>query len=173
MNIKRSQGFTIIEIMISVMILAALAFLAAPAMRDLIQKNKIEVTSTSIMRSIVAARSEAISRNQPVVMCSSTDGATCSTGGWDEGWISYADVDDDSTLDVGEEVFGVFQVVDPVTVRSTAFNPNIMSFNSDGTLDQVVSFRACGSDADTENAYTVSISVTGRPRSSKGTASCP
>ena len=111
MNIKRSQGFTIIELMMAIMIMAILAFVAAPAMRDMIQRNKVEVTATSIMRSIVAARSEAISRNQPVVMCSSTDGATCSTGGWDDGWISYADVDDDSTLDVGEEVFGVFQVV--------------------------------------------------------------
>lgn len=173
MNIKRAQGFTIIELMMAIMILAILAFVAAPAMRDMIQRNKVEVSSTSLMRSIVAARSEAIARNQPVVLCSSTNGTSCSTGGWDDGWLSFNDVDDDSTLDVGEDVFGVFQVVDPITVRSAAANPNIMSFNSDGTLDQVVSFRVCGPDANIDEGYTVSISVTGRPRSSKGVASCP
>lgn len=173
MKITSENGFTIIELMISIMVMAILAFIAAPSMRGMIERNKIDSSVTSMMRSIVAARSEAIARNQPVVMCSSSNGTSCTTGGWDNGWISFADSDADGTLDASEAVLGVSSASSGVTLRSSAADPNTLVFLADGTITEVTDFRVCGPDADLDEAYAINISVTGRPRRSSGASVCP
>ncbi len=169
---KRERGFTIIELMTSIVILSVLAFLAAPAMFDLIQRSKIDATTSDLMRSVVAARTEAVARNQSIVICSSSDAATCTSGGWSAGWLTYVDTDRDGTMDAGEEVLTLYQLMNDATLTTNTANVHSMSFNSDGTLDEAISFRVCGETADPDSGYSIAISVTGRPRSSKGVASC-
>lgn len=166
-------GFTLIELMAAIMILAILSFIAAPNMSTLVKSNRLDSSATVLMRSMIAARSEAIARNQPVVICSSANGSSCTTGGWENGWISFADDDADNALGAAESILETFYSDDQLTIRSAASNPNLVAFSSDGSISEIVSFRVCGSDADIAKAKTISLSVTGRPRSSLGTSECP
>ena len=85
---RRSAGFTLIELMVAVAILAVLAALAAPSFNEAILSNRLASYANEFTASAQLARAEAIKRNTIVTMCRSGDGEDCaSTGGWQQGWI--------------------------------------------------------------------------------------
>lgn len=93
--IRRNKGFTVIELMVAVAIIAILVMLAAPSLRDLMAKNEFASVGNEFNGSIMRARNEAVSRNSCVTMCMSANvGAAtpqCSTAdnNWQTGWIVY------------------------------------------------------------------------------------
>jgi type IV fimbrial biogenesis protein FimT len=85
---RRARGFTLIELMVTVTVIAILALIAAPSFNEAILSNKLAGFSNNFVASVQLARSEAIKRNTPVTLCRSADGQTCATTGtWQQGWI--------------------------------------------------------------------------------------
>jgi type IV fimbrial biogenesis protein FimT len=76
---RGTAGFTIIEALIVIVILAALAGLAAPSFSNLIRSEAIKTASFDVFSSLVLARNEAITRNSTVTV-------TPSGGNWVQGW---------------------------------------------------------------------------------------
>jgi type IV fimbrial biogenesis protein FimT len=77
------RGFTIIELMVIVTILAILATLAVPSMRDMLIATQVRAAASDLFSSVILARSEAIKRaaNVSVVPAS---------GDWANGWSVVA-----------------------------------------------------------------------------------
>ena len=75
---RSSQGFTLIELMIVVTLLALMMMLAAPSISIWLQNLKVRNVGESIVNGLQLARMEAIRRNTRVVVCSSTNGTSCS-----------------------------------------------------------------------------------------------
>ena len=88
---RRTRGFTLVELMVVVAVLAVMATLAGPAVKDMAVTARLNADSGRLIASAQWARSEAIKRNLPVTLCASTDGQTCATGGgaqvWSSGWL--------------------------------------------------------------------------------------
>lgn len=102
------RGFTLIELMVTVAIIAVLAMVAAPSFNDAILSNKLASFSNSFVASTQLARSEAIKRNATVRVCRSANGTSCATDGtWQQGWIVFHDADNDGSVDAGETVIQV------------------------------------------------------------------
>src|SRR3989304_3761383 len=74
-----SRGFTIIELMIAVRILAILSSIAAPAFREMIIASRVRSAASDLYESALRARSEAITRNAAIDVVPSG-------GGWAGGW---------------------------------------------------------------------------------------
>lgn len=72
------SGFTAIELMVVVSIVAILAALAAPSFTPLIERWRVRQAAENLTSSLYFARSEAIKRGGGV--------ALDATGGWDQGW---------------------------------------------------------------------------------------
>jgi type IV fimbrial biogenesis protein FimT len=89
----RQSGFTLVELMIVVAIAAILLSLAAPTFREMLVKRSVQAAGETLASDMRFARSEALKRAAPTVICRSTDGTRCSnvTGGWSDGWIVYVD----------------------------------------------------------------------------------
>jgi prepilin-type N-terminal cleavage/methylation domain len=68
-----SPGFTLVELMVTLAVLAILSTLAAPMFGDLIQRNKVDAASGELAHLLQYARSEAITRASPVTI-SASDG---------------------------------------------------------------------------------------------------
>lgn len=63
MNISKTRGFTIVELMIVVAIIAILATLAAPSFRELLKNNQVAAQNNELVSLINLARSEAVRRS--------------------------------------------------------------------------------------------------------------
>ena len=100
------RGFTLLELMVTLAIVAILATLAAPAFQDMIIKTRLSGVGSQFTGQILRARNEAISHNTCTVMClSSTTGTAITTNAsgqvekgpqcanegtdWQQGWIVF------------------------------------------------------------------------------------
>ena len=85
---KDGAGFTLIELVVTVLILAILITVGVPSFSDATLGSRLGSYANELMTSAYLARSEAMKRNRPVTLCTSTNGTSCAvSGGWEQGWI--------------------------------------------------------------------------------------
>lgn len=91
-RMRASPGFTVIEALIAVAILAILLALAAPSFAKFVKDNRRASVVNDLIVSVQIARSEATRRGQRVVVCPSNDAQTACADDtdWSGGWIVYA-----------------------------------------------------------------------------------
>ena len=63
----RTQGFTLVELLMTVTVLGILTALAVPSFRGMMDRNAVTTTANDLLSSILLARSESIKREQPVI----------------------------------------------------------------------------------------------------------
>lgn len=86
---RRERGFTLIELMITIGLLAIVTTLALPSFVQFIQNNRLSGETNELVTAFQYARSEALKRADPVTVCASSNGTSCG-GGWRQGWIVLA-----------------------------------------------------------------------------------
>jgi type IV fimbrial biogenesis protein FimT len=80
-------GFTLIEMIITIVVLGILLGIAVPSFRNASLSSQLRSAANDFIATANFARSEAIKRGTPVTMCVSADGSSCAAGGWEQGWI--------------------------------------------------------------------------------------
>lgn len=116
------QGFSVIELMIGVAVLAILVALAAPSLTSVINNNRLAAQANEFVTALQLARSEAVRLNSAVSVCHSSNGTSCSAAGdtW-SGWITIVDATD--------EVLRGYVLDGPVELTSEV---DAMTFGGDG-----------------------------------------
>ena len=76
----RHQGFTLIEMMVTVSILAILLGVAVPSFQSFVANQKVKSASYDLSMALVAARSEAVKRNADITIAPET------VDDWVSGW---------------------------------------------------------------------------------------
>jgi type IV fimbrial biogenesis protein FimT len=171
----RHKGFTLIELIVVVAIAAVVLMIGIPSFSASIKSSEVQTGSSNFFTTLLLARSEAVKRNQPAVICKSADGAACTAAGdWEDGWLIYADADLDNVQDSGEEVIRSYLALsNQITLRSNnASQSNRLTYRPDGTITTAGTFRVCHG-GETQWGRSIIISVTGRARREDGVASCP
>ena len=165
-----AKGFTLIELMVVISIIAILASLAAPSFAGMIKRQKVSGEANVLFSLIYFSRSEAIKRNSIVTICKSEDASQCG-GTWSEGWIVFQDNDKDGNRDAGETLISSGTIGNDYQLKWTAFGSNnYIRFTQNGlTLAQNGTFKLCPHDNDAKYARAVVISKTARVRIPKDT----
>jgi len=176
----QNAGFTLIELMIVIVIVAIFVTVGVPNFQNMIKDNRLSTQANSLISSLQLARSEALKLRTPVSICRSTNGTSCAgVGNWDTGWLVF--VDDGATVGTVDAGETIMQVVGSIsagnTLRADAAVDNFLSFQPNGLQNTAAAggnFRLCdGSTPDNTKSRNIAISPTGRVSSSIGTATCP
>lgn len=90
---KTSQaGLTILELMVTVAILAILTALAVPTFREYTRNSNASAAQNDLVTALNYARSESLRRGTRVTVCASADGESCGDADdWISGWIVFTD----------------------------------------------------------------------------------
>jgi type IV fimbrial biogenesis protein FimT len=130
---KAQRGFTIIELMITIMVLALLLGLAVPSFLETIRNNRLIAQNNEFIGALNMARSEALKRGGSVSMCASADQATCSgVLDWATGYIVFADANANGTAD-GTDIVLQARAAAPPEFTLEADNRSFVRFGATGT----------------------------------------
>lgn len=157
---KRRNGFTLVELLVTIAVLVVLIGIGVPSFRSVVQDNRLATTANSLVRSMNVARSEALERGHDVTV------EPQSGGDWESGWEVWSDTDNDGSQDADE----IIQTIGaPDGAVSISGGPDEVVYEPSGltTTNGCFDITDSGSSA----ARNVDVSPTGR--ASAGTGSCP
>jgi type IV fimbrial biogenesis protein FimT len=134
---NRTSGFTLVEMLIAVTLVAILLTIGIPSFRFVTNSNRIAGEINGLLGDMQFARSEAVKEGRPVTVCVSTDGANCATGAsanaWQSGWIVFSDVNGNAAVDGATDV--ILRVQTPFSGTDSFVASNTVSavtFNREG-----------------------------------------
>jgi len=173
-----NRGFTLIEMLICVAILAILCGLAAPAFGKLIGRTHAQTARSQLAVAFNEARIGAVSHGMHVVLCPSEDQRRCSdTTQWQHGWIVFADVNHNRQLDDGEAPLSVGQAL-PAGVAVIGSSGRLrIDYQPDGSARGTnATLTVCDRASGAAEARTLVVSQSGRVRygsaSAENAANC-
>lgn len=177
-------GFTLVEVMVVVALMALILTLAAPSFTRLYNAAAISSGVNQFLADMRFARSEALRRGGGVVLCRSEDpespSAACAAGegtqGWASGWIVFHDLDGNGARNGPEYLLRVQARNPGIQAIAAGGTPTIFRFGATGRLvapGAVASLHFGGAELDASIRRVVCVSPGGRARiAGDGTASC-
>ena len=131
---KRPQaGFTLYELLITVLIVGVVLTLAVPNMQDFTRNSRMSAAANDMHSAFHLARSESSRAKTNISICPSTDGASCG-GNWNDGYIVFVDLDGDIAMDAGdgETILRAEGAMDDALSVAVADDSTYFSFASTG-----------------------------------------
>lgn len=139
---NKYRGFTLTELIITLIIVAIIVAYAVPNYVRLIQENKLVTVTNELLASLNFAKSESIRQGVSVSVCPTIDinSTSCNMSSWSGGWIVY------------KTVFGQIALIKRYEPLPVDINISLMSepitFNATGFLNSkpislIVSPKQC------------------------------
>jgi len=109
---KRENGFSLIELMVTMSMAAIVLSIGVPSFRSVIMDNRLVTQANEFVTSVNLARSAAVRYQRNAMVCTSANydaavpSCTASTD-WSNGWIVWVDKNRNAATDANE-VLAVF-----------------------------------------------------------------
>ncbi len=188
-----AAGFTLVELLVVMAIVAILASLAAPSFTGLIANSALDGHTSALMEDMRLARSVAVRRGRSVSMCPTSDAMattpsclSAANADWSKGWIIFEDTDANGSYSgtdvlvrrqVALENAGAFNTGTGNSTATTEKPPENVRYMADGRLGGGVSGAGAiillAGNSDTTLSRAICVNSTGRVRAtSKSTTTC-
>lgn len=156
MNTAGQKGLTLIELMVTLAILAIVLSIAVPSFQGLIREQRATSIANEIVSALALARSEAIKRNRSIGVCQANSNANdCDNGtNWAAGWAVV-----DGSLAAGSRVIRVWQW--PAGTATISSATQTITFNAHGR--RVETANTCVAVSVTSSGQTSTRSITVAP----------
>lgn len=167
-----TKGFSLVELLTCLAVLGVFLGLALPGFRQFSQSQQLVTAANTLHGALLQARSEAIKRRLAVLVVN-TD------GNWHNGWRTYADVNDNGTVDPDEPLITIATALpDGIVARGNTPVRYYVRYSATGRSQlpggafQAGTIAICHSAA-AQRLRRLVISASGRPRlATDGTGTC-
>jgi type IV fimbrial biogenesis protein FimT len=172
-NQRRAGGFTIVELVFTILIAAVILGIGIPSFRTMIHSNRLVTQNNEVVAAMQFARSLSITRNQPITLCRTDDeddvDCAATSGEW-EFWI---------VRDPANEVLrrGVLPSYSDTISFNSDLTDDTMVFGTDGiarTGGAVVNntITVCSTEMNENNVRTITVGAGSRVSTVKSTGGC-
>ncbi len=161
------QGFTLLELMVTVALIGIISSIAFPAVIDIINRQKLTTQANDMIASLNLARSISIKRRQAITI--RRKGAK-----WSNGWRIFVDDNDNGARNAGELVLKNYPAYSGgVNIKGNNF-VRFITYRPHGRANNLGNFTFCPPAA-VDSSRKIFIAGSGRMRTEKGNyaANCP
>ena len=117
------RGFSLLELIISIAVLASLTSLAIPSFAAMLARNKVITQTNAVFEALYIARSHAISKQKNVHVCpiQIDDNTRCGdnlgyNANWSGGWLIFADNNRNANLDKSDEILQIVEMPKSINI---------------------------------------------------------
>lgn len=171
MSAAINKGFTLVELLITLSVGSILLAVAVPNYQTFVQNNRMTTQNNRFASALMLAKSEAVKRSSWVTICPSTSGTGC-TGGttWSNGWLIFADPNNDKAVNAGEEIIKVDAAITGGNTL-TSGNSAITFAGSGFSQGSIATFTLCDHRG-SSHSKVLELNKLGRLRAETGTGTC-
>lgn len=166
--LRRQSGLTLFELALTLALVAVMAGIATPSLGQWRAEAVLQREAYALLGALHAARSAAITRGEPVVLCQTAGVAACLAGsgpasGWASGWAIFVDRPGGAAgqLDAADELLQRVELPAELRLLGSRHALSYWPTARAGTTATLVLCHARG------GALAVIVSQTGRPRLSR------
>lgn len=171
---RSNRGFTLLELLILIAVLAILLSVALPSFFSAIQNSRMTAQANDLVTAFQLARSEALKRKVPISICAAdTSAATPSCGSdWSEGWMVIVDAEAVGTASASyttysTDVLRVWSALSGDATLGGASAPDFVRYLPSGQIDMDAAgatpeFELRIPDCTGDKQRNIEISPTGR-----------
>lgn len=95
---KRTQGFTLLELLIGIAILGIISAIAAPSLSELLVKNRVDNEISQLQRLLLQTRNSAVNKSETVTICPLSGTNVCQNS-WKNAISIFIDLDNDGVYE--------------------------------------------------------------------------
>ena len=143
---KRANGFTLIEVLLCLVVLATLMGVAVPAWSSMLARSHSASARAALLASLTTSINHAAVAGTEVVLCPATTLDCADSWDWSQGWIAYADLDGDRHHDAGEALLRQQPALhDDVRLLTSKGRKRLVIQPNGGNAGSNVTFTLCAS----------------------------
>jgi Tfp pilus assembly protein FimT len=101
---RTNTGLSLAEFTVTVTLLGIAMLLSAPLLYRFANDQRTSRHTNELVLTLNYARAQAITRGQPVTVCSSNDGRQCTDTPWTQGYLVFVDNDSPGVVDATDQV---------------------------------------------------------------------
>ena len=168
---KLQTGFTLIELMVTVSILAILLATAIPAMADFLERNRANAIISEVRNLVAMARENAVHHGCFTTLCPSEDNTTCSSNTLAP-LIVFSDCNRNRKIDEDDQLYRVMQPLPENSQLRWSFSlgRRYLQMTPQGFTNSLFgSLIYCPASGEEQHARLLIISRSGRARYGKDT----
>jgi type IV fimbrial biogenesis protein FimT len=159
---ERARGFTLLELMTAIAVLAVLAGLGVPAFTNIVRNSQIAAESGNLVTALTLARSEALKRGVRVSVCGAAGAEACSEDAdWSAGWLVFTDdFGDMGVVDENDEVIQAW----PAPLTGVAVNTLTQSitYTRNARAEFAGSFNVLKAGCNGDQQRVINVAPSGR-----------
>lgn len=157
---RMQKGFTLVELLVTVAVLAILLAVAIPGFAEFIRAVRASSDVSSLTAALSLARSEAVKRNQPACIYSAS---------WGDGWEVRLDANNNnSCADAGDtalRTFGAVSAAAALAVQEGGVDSSQVVFNGGGRRqggEYTIAYRSVANECNPQRDRNLVVGPTGR-----------
>lgn len=169
MSMERHKGFTVVELLITIVVVSILLATGVPSILQMVKNNRVTMQANKLVTSVQLGRNEAVKRGTRTTVCAAntTLDDCAGSSNWANGWIVFSNLDNDSTADTGtgaclETEDCIMRTSEGINNSTLTGSDNAIHFLPTGLTDNgPVTFTLTANDCEKEQERSIIVTLQG------------